>query len=105
MQVASDGRPHEAADLPMDCRKPNRRRSTASRVPVGLLTRLVISLELEVTRAPAIQGVRGRYSLRSACMGSIRLARQAGIRQATAATIKSVAATAAKTIGSRLRVS
>jgi hypothetical protein len=44
------------------------------------------------------------YSVRNACMGSIRDALHAGTTQATAATASSVAATAAKIAGSSGRV-
>jgi len=45
-------------------------------------------------------GGTSAYSVRNACMGSIRDALHAGTRQASAATISSVAATAAKIAGS-----
>src|SRR5260370_28208235 len=44
------------------------------------------------------------YSVRNACIGSIRDALQAGTRQASPATASSVAATLAKILGSTGRV-
>jgi hypothetical protein len=45
-----------------------------------------------------------RYSVRNACIGSIRDALHAGNRQASADTTSSVAATVAKIVGSSDRV-
>ena len=49
-------------------------------------------------------GGTSAYSVRNACIGSMRDALHAGIRQASAATTSSVAATAAKIAGSSGRV-
>lgn len=49
-------------------------------------------------------GRTSAYSVRNACIGSIRDALHAGIRQARAATNSSAAATAAKIAGSKGRL-
>ena len=55
-------------------------------------------------RSASSDGGESPYSVRKACIGSIRDALQAGTRQASAATSSSVAATAAKIAGSSGRV-
>ena len=55
-------------------------------------------------RLPPTYGGTSAYSVRNACIGSIRDALQAGTKQASAATTSSVAATAAKIAGSSGRV-
>ena len=72
---------------------------------MGLLPSSVsASAEMHGLRSASSDGGESPYSVRKACIGSIRDALQAGTRQASAATRSSVAATAAKIAGSSGRV-
>jgi hypothetical protein len=62
-----------------------------------------LAIMRQVRLLPADDGTWA-YSVRNACIGSIRDALHAGTKQASAATTSSVAATAAKIAGSSGRV-
>jgi len=62
-----------------------------------------LAIMRQVRLLPADDGTSA-YSVRNACIGSIRDALHAGTKQASAATTSSVAATAAKIAGSSGRV-